>query len=175
MSGLPEDLYAVLGVLPTASPVQINRAYRTLLRRHHPDTRRVDADPTTHDEALRMILVAYAVLHDPRQRSRYDHQRLDRTRDPRPSDGTPVGRPQPIAVRPVRPITVLGDIPVLGDIGDSRTPRVPWIASVNRTHLSFRPLAEPRDVEWAMRRAGSSQRWSGRRPVAFGWIGWTPP
>ncbi|SNQ51874.1 hypothetical protein FRACA_840012 [Frankia canadensis] len=34
-----QDFYLVLGVDPSASASQITRAYRTLIRRHHPDTR----------------------------------------------------------------------------------------------------------------------------------------
>ena len=39
MNDTHPDPYAVLGVAPTATTQQINRAYRRLLRRHHPDTR----------------------------------------------------------------------------------------------------------------------------------------
>ena len=47
MSSNGRDLYAVLGVAPTASPVQITRAYRALLFRHHPDTRDAGMVATT--------------------------------------------------------------------------------------------------------------------------------
>ena len=33
------DLYAILGVPPDATLAEIGHAYRSLLRRHHPDTR----------------------------------------------------------------------------------------------------------------------------------------
>ena len=33
------DLYAVLGVPPSATQEQVRRAYRALMRLHHPDTR----------------------------------------------------------------------------------------------------------------------------------------
>ena len=35
----PTDLYAILGLNRNATPAQISHAYRTLLRRYHPDTR----------------------------------------------------------------------------------------------------------------------------------------
>lgn len=71
------DLYAALGVDPTATAEQITHAYRGLLRRHHPDTRtttsteQADAD----DARLQLVLTAYAILRDPAQRARYDGRR----------------------------------------------------------------------------------------------------
>ncbi|WP_232794024.1 MULTISPECIES: J domain-containing protein [Pseudofrankia] len=54
-----QDLYLVLGVDPSTSASQIRRAYRTLMRRHHPDTRMparqaAQTNPDhEHDTALR--------------------------------------------------------------------------------------------------------------------------
>jgi curved DNA-binding protein CbpA len=92
------DLYAVLGISSTASPTQVRQAYRAELRRHHPDTR----DPGSgleqpgHDRALRQVLAAYAVLHDPVRRAAYD--RLRRTRASIQA-----------RVAPDAPVVVLGD------------------------------------------------------------------
>ncbi|SEB67312.1 J domain-containing protein [Rhodococcus koreensis] len=59
------DPYRVLGVTPAASQSEIARAYRRLLRRHHPDTRGPGpADPGA-DEHLQQILAAYTLLRDP--------------------------------------------------------------------------------------------------------------
>jgi hypothetical protein len=60
--------YTVLGVSPTDSPDEIARAYRRLLRHHHPDTRAHGsgpADEVAHDEALRAALAAYALITSP--------------------------------------------------------------------------------------------------------------
>jgi curved DNA-binding protein len=62
------DFYEVLGVARTARQEEIQRAYRTLARRHHPD---LNAEP---DAAARFgeVTQAYEVLSDPERRARYD-------------------------------------------------------------------------------------------------------
>jgi curved DNA-binding protein CbpA len=108
MSDEPIDLYAVLGLDPSATQTQIRRAFRALLRRHHPDTRVLEdsAQAKVSDAALQRILSAYAVLGDPDRRGRYDQQArlrsLDLVARPRPPqrpDGWP-GQP-PIQAGPV--------------------------------------------------------------------------
>ncbi|WP_076264035.1 J domain-containing protein [Intrasporangium flavum] len=99
------ELYATLGLSPTATQAQISRAYRVLLRRHHPDTR----DPgdehgrVASDTALQQVLAAYAVLHDPVRRAAYDQQSRASRPVPRQRRGNDrvVGRP-PIIAGPVR-------------------------------------------------------------------------
>ncbi|WP_083873525.1 J domain-containing protein [Frankia sp. QA3] len=70
------NLYPVLGVDPSASGRQITRAHRTLMRRHHPDTRmparQAAQSNHDHDAALRQVVAAYAVLRDPRRRADYE-------------------------------------------------------------------------------------------------------
>jgi len=64
-----DDLYAVLGVQPGASDVEIKRAYRRLARRHHPGIN--PGDPAA--EALfQRISEAYETLADPARRQQYD-------------------------------------------------------------------------------------------------------
>lgn len=81
-----EDLYAVLGVAPSATPEEVRRAYRALVRRHHPDTRGTEAgagarrgdaggEAVAGDVALQRVIAAYAVLGDPRARADYDRSR----------------------------------------------------------------------------------------------------
>ncbi len=74
------DHYATLHVSPDATTREISRAYRTLLRTHHPDTRqRVDDGDTTSAadlQELHAIMQAYVVLSDPGKRAAYDHARL---------------------------------------------------------------------------------------------------
>ena len=117
-----QDLYGVLGVARTASPAQISRAYRTLLHTHHPDTRNhntrnSDADVDAgrnHDLALRQVLAAYAILHDPQRRADYDRRR----RSAAPA-------------QPGHPAAATPPIVILGDVTRSRGPRPIWIAPVN--------------------------------------------
>ena len=67
-------LYAILGVPRGASQAEISHAYRTLLRRHHPDTRTPhdQSQAAASDTTLQQILAAYTVLHDPARRADYD-------------------------------------------------------------------------------------------------------
>ena len=70
------DLYAILGVPPSATQAQISHAYRALLRRHHPDTRATsdESDTPGSDTTLQQVIAAYTVLHDPARRAAYDRQ-----------------------------------------------------------------------------------------------------
>ena len=73
------DYYELLQVSPSADPEMINRVYRILAQRFHPDNQQ------TGDEGrFRAILEAYKVLSDPEKRARYDalhkQQRKDRWR-----------------------------------------------------------------------------------------------
>ncbi|MET3366961.1 UNVERIFIED_CONTAM: DnaJ-class molecular chaperone [Jeotgalibacillus campisalis] len=73
------DHYAALHVSPDATAREISRAYRTLLRTHHPDTRpKVDDGDTTSAadlQELHAIMQAYVVLSDPGKRAAYDRGR----------------------------------------------------------------------------------------------------
>jgi curved DNA-binding protein len=62
------DYYDVLGVSRSANADEIQRAYRKLARRHHPD---VNKDPAA-EERFKEINDAYQVLKDPQTRQRYD-------------------------------------------------------------------------------------------------------
>jgi len=79
----PPDPYAVLGVPADASQALIDRAYRTLVRRYHPDSRSVsDPERAARDDAhLRQVMAAYRVIGDPDRRDDYHHRR------PNPSHG----------------------------------------------------------------------------------------
>ena len=63
-----QDFYQILGVPRNASQDEIQRAYRTLARQHHPD---VNKDPGAEDR-FKEISEAYDVLSDPQTRRRYD-------------------------------------------------------------------------------------------------------
>jgi curved DNA-binding protein len=62
------DYYEVLGVPRDATADQIQQAFRTLARKHHPD---VNKDPSAEDR-FKEINEAYHVLTDPETRKRYD-------------------------------------------------------------------------------------------------------
>ena len=67
----PADLYAVLGVTPTATPTEIAHAFRVKLRALHPDTHYAGS-PADAEIQLRQVLAAYARLRDPQRRAIYD-------------------------------------------------------------------------------------------------------
>lgn len=73
------DYYEVLQVSTSAEPETINRVYRLLAQRFHPDNQE-----TGNEGKFRVIHEAYTVLSDPEKRARYDvayeQQRHDRWR-----------------------------------------------------------------------------------------------
>jgi curved DNA-binding protein CbpA len=109
MSEERTNLYAVLGLAPSATQDDIRHAYRDLLRRHHPDTRaahNATEAAAVSDDVLRQVLTAYTVLGDPARRADYDKQGPSRSDDralhqPRPRQGWPPDQP-PIQAGPVR-------------------------------------------------------------------------
>jgi len=105
MRNTPTDLYAVLGLTPSATAAQLRHAYRAMVRQHHPDTRGVEphragdaADQAVHD--VQQVLNAYEVLRDPARRAAYDELRT--------STGTAV----PVTVRRRQPPTTRDDPPI---------------------------------------------------------------
>ena len=75
----PVDYYEVLQVSTSAEPETIDRVYRLLAQRFHPDNQQ-----TGDESRFRTLLEAYTVLRDPEKRARYDvvhqQQRQDRWR-----------------------------------------------------------------------------------------------
>ena len=67
-----EDYYELLQISSSAEPETINRVYRLLAQRYHPDNKE-----SGNEDRFRMILEAYTVLSDPEKRARYDiaHQK----------------------------------------------------------------------------------------------------
>jgi len=63
--------YARLGLHPSASVVDIRRAYRELSRYYHPDTTELSPDIAKAD--FQLLNEAYATLSNPERRLQYDH------------------------------------------------------------------------------------------------------
>ena len=61
------DYYDILQVSTNAEPDTINRVFRLLAQRFHPDNQQ-----TGNEDRFRIILEAYSVLSDPERRARYD-------------------------------------------------------------------------------------------------------
>ena len=70
------DCYEVLQVNDAAEPETINRVYRLLAQRYHPDNKE-----SGNEAKFREITEAYRVLSDPEKRARYDVSYQQRRQD----------------------------------------------------------------------------------------------
>ena len=110
MTGERSDLYAILGLSACATGGEIRRAYRTLIRRNHPDTRTMGdvVDTEAQDATVHEVIAAYTVLGDPARRAAYDRSTtVQQVQDPtqvRPERRAPQGTREgpPIQAGPVR-------------------------------------------------------------------------
>jgi DnaJ-class molecular chaperone len=96
------DYYDVLRVAPAASQQEISRAYRALMRTHHPD---LDGGPADGGELYRgellQIMQAFAVLRDPERRAAYDRSRAGTSAEAAAPTSTRAAAPVVIPVRKV--------------------------------------------------------------------------
>lgn len=67
---LANTYYGWLGLHPSASPIEIRRAYREKSKRYHPDTTDLPTDVAT--VKFQKLNEAYATLSNPERRSLYD-------------------------------------------------------------------------------------------------------
>ena len=71
-----DDYYELLQVSDAAEPETINRVYRMLAQRYHPDNRE-----TGNDARFRAITDAYQTLSNPEKRAQYDATNQKRKKD----------------------------------------------------------------------------------------------
>jgi DnaJ-class molecular chaperone len=71
---MADDYYAILGVSRGATADEIQKAYRKLARKHHPDlhAEKSDKEKKAAKEKFQKIQRAYDVLNDPEKRKMYD-------------------------------------------------------------------------------------------------------
>jgi DnaJ-class molecular chaperone len=73
-----KDYYSVLGVSSSADEVALGAAYRTLLKKYHPDVYRGSREKA--ESKTREIVEAYDTLRDSAKRRVYDATRVGRRR-----------------------------------------------------------------------------------------------
>ncbi|MEX0586480.1 MAG: J domain-containing protein [Pirellulales bacterium] len=66
---MDEDYYSILGVPRSASAAEIQKAYRKLARKYHPD---VNPEDDNAKEKFQQVQRAFEVLNDPKKRELYD-------------------------------------------------------------------------------------------------------
>jgi DnaJ-class molecular chaperone len=66
--------YDVIGVAPKASQEEIQKAYRALAKKYHPDLHPGDKDA---EERFKEVTAAYDLLSDPEKRMRFDKGEID--------------------------------------------------------------------------------------------------
>lgn len=85
------DPYDILGVTKTASEADIKKAFRSLAKKHHPDTKGGDA---AAQKKFQEISGAYDILGDKEKRAKFDRGEIDANGNPRgfdPRGGGPFG------------------------------------------------------------------------------------
>jgi DnaJ-class molecular chaperone len=66
---MADDYYQTLGLKKDATPEAIQKAYRELARKYHPD---MNPDDKTAKEKFQKVQAAFEVLNDPDKRAKYD-------------------------------------------------------------------------------------------------------
>jgi molecular chaperone DnaJ/curved DNA-binding protein len=66
---MADDYYQTLGLKKDAAPEAIQKAYRDLARKYHPD---MNPDDKTAKEKFQKVQAAFEVLNDPDKRAKYD-------------------------------------------------------------------------------------------------------
>lgn len=90
---LGSSYYGLLGLHPSASPIEIRRSYRELSKLYHPDT--TDLPPAVAISKFQQLNNAYATLGNPQRRIAYDlkigYSRINVIQQP-PDFNTPVSQ-----------------------------------------------------------------------------------
>lgn len=118
MNADPRGYYAALHLTPAATQADIQRAFRALIRVHHPDVGPSGPGGEDGGADVRSILAAFAVLRNPLRRAEYD--RNGRAPDAQEATG---GRAQAATADGVMPAGPR-DIPVRHHRGSGPTLRV---------------------------------------------------
>jgi DnaJ-class molecular chaperone len=79
---LSDSPYDVLGVKPSASPDEIQKAYRRLAKKFHPD---LNPGNRGAEDQFKRVSAAYDLLGDPQKRARFDRGEIDASGAERPT------------------------------------------------------------------------------------------
>src|SRR5512139_48739 len=77
------DPYEVLGVSQNASEAEIKKAFRTLAKKHHPDTKGGDV---AAQKRFQEISAAYDIVGDKEKRAKFDAGQIDAQGNPKGFD-----------------------------------------------------------------------------------------
>src|SRR5690348_7709640 len=77
------DPYEILGVNRSASEAEIKKAFRSLAKKYHPDTK--GGDPAAQ-KRFQEISGAYDIIGDKEKRAKYDSGEIDASGNPRGFD-----------------------------------------------------------------------------------------
>lgn len=72
-----KNYYDILQVNRNASPEIIEKAYKTLAKKYHPDLQTTEENKTQAEEILKQINTAYETLFDPEKKKEYDNTLVD--------------------------------------------------------------------------------------------------
>src|SRR5262249_21398837 len=80
-AGVSADPYETLGVKPDASQEELQKAYRQLAKKLHPD---LNPGNKKAEEEFKGVTAAYDLLSDPEKRARFDRGEIDASGAERP-------------------------------------------------------------------------------------------
>lgn len=72
--GQLNDYYNILGISRDVTREEMRKAYRRLVKEHHPDLTRNPGELKRRKEFLKLLNLAYEILSDPAKRTQYDHK-----------------------------------------------------------------------------------------------------
>jgi len=89
-----KDLYEILEVSPKASEEVIEKAYKVLAKKYHPDLQSNEAQKKLCEQKMKVLNEAYEILGDKEKRKQYDAQRKEKEETKEPHTNEPPKKTQ---------------------------------------------------------------------------------